>query len=78
MTAEADHAQYTDEMIAVINATGESFFTGSNWKGHRVMRVSACNWRTSASDVDRAVAAASSVLREKSASFAMQAQGEGI
>jgi len=78
---EADHAKRTDEVIAAINATGEAFFTGSNWKGRRVMRVSVCNWRTNASDVDRAVAAAASALHEKSASFAMQAGsllGEGI
>lgn len=75
---ESDHAQHTDEIIAAINATGEAFFTGSIWKGRRVMRISVCNWRTSASDVDRAVAAVSRVLNEKSASLAMQAQGEGI
>ena len=78
---ESDHARHTDEMIAAINATGEAFFTGSNWKGRRVMRVSVCNWRTSASDVDRAVAAASRILREKSASFVLEAaatHGGGI
>lgn len=78
---EIDHAKRTDEIIAAINASGEAFFTGSNWKGRRVMRVSVCNWRTSANDVDRAVAAAASALREKSATLSVHAasmHGEGI
>jgi glutamate/tyrosine decarboxylase-like PLP-dependent enzyme len=48
----------TDEIISAINATGEAFFTRSNWKSRRVMRISVCNWQTTASDVDRAVSAA--------------------
>jgi glutamate/tyrosine decarboxylase-like PLP-dependent enzyme len=59
---EADHARRTDEVIAAILATGEAFFTGSNWNGHRVMRVSVCNWQTSESDVERAVMAVEKVL----------------
>jgi len=62
---EPDHARRTDEVIAAIQATGEAFFTGSDWRGHRAMRVSVCNWRTSASDVDRAVAAVARVLRDR-------------
>jgi len=65
---EADHARHTDEVIAAINATGEAFFTGSTWKGRRVMRVSVCNWRTSASDVERALAAAVQVLHKEGVS----------
>jgi glutamate/tyrosine decarboxylase-like PLP-dependent enzyme len=78
---EADHAKHTDRIIAAINASGEAFFTGSNWKSRRVMRVSVCNWRTSASDVDRAVAAAAAALRGKPAAFAIEAtsiHGAGI
>jgi len=44
-------------VIAEILATGEAFFTGSNWNGHRVMRVSVCNWQTTERDVERAVQA---------------------
>jgi glutamate/tyrosine decarboxylase-like PLP-dependent enzyme len=63
--AESDHAKWTDEVIAAILATGEAFFTGSNWRGHRVMRVSVCNWQTCEGDVDRAVNAVAKVLKEK-------------
>jgi glutamate/tyrosine decarboxylase-like PLP-dependent enzyme len=60
--AEADHDRRTDDVIAAINATGEAFFTGSTWRGRRVMRISVCSWRTSATDVDRAIAAVRGVL----------------
>jgi glutamate/tyrosine decarboxylase-like PLP-dependent enzyme len=62
---ESDHGRWTDEVIAAILATGEAFFTGSNWKTDRVMRVSVCNWQTSEDDVDRAVRAVAKVLEEK-------------
>jgi glutamate/tyrosine decarboxylase-like PLP-dependent enzyme len=58
----ADHDRKTDEVIAAINATGEAFFTGTTWGGQRCMRVSVSNWRTTAEDVDRAVAAAARCL----------------
>jgi glutamate/tyrosine decarboxylase-like PLP-dependent enzyme len=60
---EADHAQRTDEVIAAIAATGEAFFTGSSWKGHRVMRISVSSWQTSEDDVDRVVRVVERVLR---------------
>jgi glutamate/tyrosine decarboxylase-like PLP-dependent enzyme len=59
---EEDHDRHTDRVIAAINATGEAFFSGTTWRGRRAMRVSVVNWRTSASDVARAIAAARSVL----------------
>jgi glutamate/tyrosine decarboxylase-like PLP-dependent enzyme len=67
---ESDHARHTDEIIAAINATGEAFFTGSNWKGRRVMRVSVCNWQTSPTDVDRAVSATAQVLLQAKTGYA--------
>jgi glutamate/tyrosine decarboxylase-like PLP-dependent enzyme len=60
---EVDHDRRTDEVMAAINATGEAFFTGTTWRGMRCMRVSVSSWRTTADDVDRAVAAAAQVLR---------------
>jgi glutamate/tyrosine decarboxylase-like PLP-dependent enzyme len=59
---EADHAKRTDAVIAAINATGEAFFTGSTWKGRRVMRISVSNWRTSEEDVERVVRAVTGVI----------------
>ena len=59
---ESDHDRRTDEVMAAINATGEAFFTGTTWRGMRCMRVSVSSWRTTANDVDRAVAAAARAL----------------
>jgi glutamate/tyrosine decarboxylase-like PLP-dependent enzyme len=60
---EQDHDRRTDAVMAAINATGEAFFTGTTWRGMRCMRVSVSSWRTTAGDVDRAVAAAARVLQ---------------
>ena len=60
---EEDHDRRTDEVMAAINATGEAFFTGTTWRGQRCMRVSVSSWRTTAEDVDRAVAAAEQALQ---------------
>ena len=62
--AESDHDRRTDEVMAAINATGEAFFTGTTWRGMRCMRVSVSSWRTTANDVDRAVAVAARVLQQ--------------
>jgi glutamate/tyrosine decarboxylase-like PLP-dependent enzyme len=59
---EEDHDRRTDEVMAAINASGEAFFTGTTWRGRRCMRVSVSSWRTTADDVDRAVAAAERAL----------------
>ena len=43
-------------MIRRIQENGEAWLGGATWRGKRVMRVSVCNWRTTAEDVDRTVA----------------------
>jgi glutamate/tyrosine decarboxylase-like PLP-dependent enzyme len=60
---ESDHDRATDAAIAAINAGGEAFFSGTTWRGRRAMRISVCNWRTSAADVSRTLAAVQSVLK---------------
>ena len=72
----ADHDARTDAVVAAINATGEAFFTGTTWRGMRAMRVSVSSWRTTTSDVDRAVAAAARVLHEIPGSRSTQAAGD--
>jgi glutamate/tyrosine decarboxylase-like PLP-dependent enzyme len=62
---EADHDARTDAVISAINATGEAFFSGTTWQGKRAMRVSVVNWRTSESDVIRAIKAVASVLANR-------------
>ena len=63
-----DNDAFTDRIIAEILASGEAFFTGTTWHGRRAMRISVCNWQTSAEDVDRVVACVDRLLhaaREK-------------
>ncbi len=60
-TPDQDDA-LTDTIIQKVNATGEAFFSGTTWRGRRTMRVSVVNWRTSARDVERAIAAVRAVL----------------
>ncbi len=62
-TSPADSDAFTDRIMAEILASGEAFFTGTTWRGRRAMRVSVCNWQTSAKDVDRVVAGVDKVLQ---------------
>jgi glutamate/tyrosine decarboxylase-like PLP-dependent enzyme len=52
----------TDQVIAKVVASGEAFFGGTDWRGMRCMRVSVCNWRTSAADVERSIEAVRQAL----------------
>lgn len=62
VATEQDHNRRTDEVIAAIIAAGEAFFGGTTWRGKRAMRVSVCNWRTSAEDVQRSINSVARVL----------------
>ncbi len=61
---DEEHDSRTDAVIAAINASGEAFFTGTTWRGIRCMRTSVSNWRTTTSDIDRAVAAAGRAIAQ--------------
>ncbi|PRC90802.1 Pyridoxal-dependent decarboxylase conserved domain [Solimicrobium silvestre] len=63
---ESDHDRWTDAVTSAVVASGEALFSNTTWRGKRCMRVSVCNWQTSAKDVARAVAAVERVLRAKS------------
>ena len=49
-------------MIAAIVASGVAFFGPSTWRGQRCMRISVCNWRTTADDVQATIAAVRDIL----------------
>jgi glutamate/tyrosine decarboxylase-like PLP-dependent enzyme len=61
--SEEDHDRRTEEVMAAILSTGEAFFGGTTWRGHRAMRISVSSWRTSDKDVERVVNAVASVLK---------------
>lgn len=64
---ESDHDAWTDAVTAAVLAGGEALFSNTTWRGKRCMRISVCNWQTNARDVERAIAAVSSVLQAKRA-----------
>ena len=54
---QGDHDARTEEVITLINASGEAWFGPTVWHGMRVMRISLSNFRTTAADIERAVKA---------------------
>jgi glutamate/tyrosine decarboxylase-like PLP-dependent enzyme len=47
----------TNAVIARVQASGECFLAGANWRGKAIMRISVTNENTTEADVDRSVAA---------------------
>jgi glutamate/tyrosine decarboxylase-like PLP-dependent enzyme len=60
--SDADHDRRTDEVVAAIVSTGDTYFSATTWRGRRAMRISVCNWMTRDEDIDRAVKAVAQVL----------------
>jgi glutamate/tyrosine decarboxylase-like PLP-dependent enzyme len=52
----------TNRMLAAVQASGEAWMSGTTWDGRAAIRLSVSNWRTSETDVGRAVAAFESAL----------------
>jgi glutamate/tyrosine decarboxylase-like PLP-dependent enzyme len=64
LTEDGDHDRFNDEVIARVQADGTAFFSGTTYRGMRLMRISVSDWATDEDDVDRAVDA---LLRAASA-----------
>jgi len=60
--AGGDDDAWTERVIASLNAGGEAFFGGVTHAGHRAMRISVVNWRTTDTDVARTVDAVAAAL----------------
>ncbi len=69
MASEADHDDYTDEVISDILQSGEAFFGGTTWRNKRCMRVSVCSWRTTDDDIARVVSAVGEIISSKRKAF---------
>jgi glutamate/tyrosine decarboxylase-like PLP-dependent enzyme len=54
---DGDHDGLTDRVLAGVQKDGTAYFSGTNWEGKRVMRISVSDWATDESDVERSVAA---------------------
>jgi glutamate/tyrosine decarboxylase-like PLP-dependent enzyme/GNAT superfamily N-acetyltransferase len=51
---------FTDRVIAAVQEEGTCWLGGTTWRGERAMRISVCNWSTTASDIQQS---AESILR---------------
>jgi glutamate/tyrosine decarboxylase-like PLP-dependent enzyme len=48
-------AEVTDRIVAEIQREGTCWMSATTWRGRRCMRISVCNWQTTAEDVDRSI-----------------------
>jgi glutamate/tyrosine decarboxylase-like PLP-dependent enzyme len=62
LVACADDAA-TDAALAATLADGTCYPSGTTWRGRRCIRLSVCNWKTTANDVDRSVDAMTAASR---------------
>ena len=54
----------TRAAVAAVQASGEAWMSGTVWEGRAAIRLSVSNWRTTAADVDRTVAAFARALAD--------------
>ncbi|MGW1215866.1 pyridoxal phosphate-dependent decarboxylase family protein [Streptomyces sp. NPDC002499] len=54
---DGDHGRLAETVMAAVRAEGTAFFTGTTYRGERLMRISVSDWATDEADVDRAVEA---------------------
>lgn len=52
-----DSSDVTERTLELVQASGECWCSGSQWRGEAVIRISVCSWATTAEDVRRSVAA---------------------
>ena len=52
-----DSAELTTSTLEAIQASGECWCGGSEWKGEPVIRISVCSWATTETDIERSVRA---------------------
>jgi len=54
----------TGELLAMVQASGETWMGGTTWEGEPAIRVSVSSWATTEADIDRAVAAIGEAARD--------------
>jgi glutamate/tyrosine decarboxylase-like PLP-dependent enzyme len=52
-----EDAEATDRIVAEVQREGTCWMSATTWRGRRCMRISVCNWQTTAEDVDRSIEA---------------------
>jgi glutamate/tyrosine decarboxylase-like PLP-dependent enzyme len=53
LAPDGDHGRQADAVMAAIRAEGLAFFSGTTYRGERLMRISVSDWATDTDDVDR-------------------------
>jgi glutamate/tyrosine decarboxylase-like PLP-dependent enzyme len=53
LASDGDHGRRADAVMAGIRAEGLAFFSGTTYRGERLMRISVSDWATDTDDVDR-------------------------
>ena len=57
LAPDGDNARLADRVMAGVREEGVAFFSGTTFRGERLMRISVSDWATDESDVDRVVEA---------------------
>ncbi|HVF20937.1 MAG TPA: pyridoxal-dependent decarboxylase [Mycobacteriales bacterium] len=57
LSATGDNGALADAVMAGVRAEGVAFFSGTTYRGERLMRISVSDWATDEADVDRVVEA---------------------
>jgi len=57
LAPDGDHGRQADAVMAGIRAEGLAYFSGTTYRGERLMRISVADRATDADDVDRVVEA---------------------
>ncbi len=56
LASDGDNGGLAEKVMAGIRAEGTAFFSGTTYRGERLMRISVSDWATDEADVDRVVA----------------------
>jgi glutamate/tyrosine decarboxylase-like PLP-dependent enzyme len=57
LAPDGDNGGLADTVMSAVRAEGVAFFSGTTYRGERLMRISVSDWATDDDDVDRAIEA---------------------
>ncbi|MDQ6648888.1 MAG: aspartate aminotransferase family protein, partial [Actinomycetota bacterium] len=57
LAPDGDSARVVEAVMAGVRAEGTAYFSGTTYRGERLMRISVSDWATDESDVDRVLSA---------------------
>ncbi|HEV2890500.1 MAG TPA: hypothetical protein VGX28_08995 [Frankiaceae bacterium] len=57
LAPDGDHGALAERVMAGVRGEGVAFFSGTTYRGERLMRIAVSDWATDEADVDRVVEA---------------------